>query len=394
MIYLITGVPGSGKTLLAVEWIRQYLEEGRAVYSDIAGIDMSKVASGAVAGESPRDWRTTPEGSVVVFDEAQGQFASAGKPGRPNDEVILAMETHRHTGHDLIFITQNGTMIHHHIRKLIGRHVHVQRAFGANAANLFQWYEATDERDRGERAKADKQLWRYPKKLFNAYKSATVHTHKVRIPRKLLLLGVVIAVLVGIVGYAWSQVGFVSVNEAPTADAGALEGPSTGALDNGGGLERANGEQRDGGSATGRMTVRDSKVRGTDHLGGDLPETMDDSELNHHWRLVGVVDSMETDNGQYLIKGDGRTVSVPNESMGWVVRSYDKGVLRVSAPGGTLRITWHTGPRTPKEKDAEPPAAVAPREPAGEDSEKVEPARKVIPESSDWSTGSVASWDD
>lgn len=196
MIYLITGVPGSGKTLKAVELIHQWLKEGRRVYSDIEGLNIPSVEP------SPPDWRTTPEGSVVVYDECQRIFPSTGKAGVSEDERIRGMETHRHTGHDLVFITQAPTFIHHHIRKLVGKHIHVFRALGMKSATIYTWDGICDSpNDKREHRRADVTRWSYPQKLFADYKSATVHTHKFTIPKRFIFIGLALVAIIALIGF-------------------------------------------------------------------------------------------------------------------------------------------------------------------------------------------------
>lgn len=193
MITLITAPPGSGKTLLAVKMIRDARAKGRAVFSDIAGLNIEGVQP------APADWRETPEGSLVVYDEAQGLFPSTGKPGRPDDLRLQALEVHRHTGHDLVFITQAPTFIHHHIRKLVGEHKHLHRAMGRKGAIIFTWEnQVGDADDYHSRNKANQENFTYPKELFSLYKSATVHTHKFKIPSKLLWMA---AAVIAIAAY-------------------------------------------------------------------------------------------------------------------------------------------------------------------------------------------------
>lgn len=196
MITLITGVPGAGKSLKAVELVQAALKEGRAVYSDIDGHTPPGVLP------SPRDWRDTPEGSLVVYDEAQKSYPSTGKPGVSEDERIRALETHRHTGHDIVFITQSPALVHHHIRKLVGRHIHVHRAAGLKRATLFTWdFAVASPNDRAEQARGDTENWQYPKDLFKHYKSATVHTHKFHVPKKIAFALVAVLLVGGFVGY-------------------------------------------------------------------------------------------------------------------------------------------------------------------------------------------------
>lgn len=212
MITLITGVPGSGKTLRAVFLIMKALDAGRLVFTDIDGFDHPNVQT------APNDWRDTPEGSFVVYDEAQKTYPSTGKAGRVDDERITALETHRHTGHDIIFITQAPTLIHHHIRKLVGLHIHVHRAAGLKRATLYTWDFCSDTpNDRREQERADTENWFYPKDLFQHYKSATIHTHKFNVPKKIAFALAAVVLVLGYVFYRlFSDGGLNVLNLAET----------------------------------------------------------------------------------------------------------------------------------------------------------------------------------
>lgn len=187
MITLITAVPGSGKTLWTIGEIFKLLKEGRRVYANINGLLIDGVHP------APDDWRETPEGSAVIYDECQEIYPSNAKPGVVHDERITAMERHRQTGHDLYFITQAPTFVHHHIRKLVGRHLHLYRPNGLQGANIYTWnFTCDNPNDRHEQERADHELWKYPKENYKFYKSATVHTHKFRFPKK---IGFVLALI-------------------------------------------------------------------------------------------------------------------------------------------------------------------------------------------------------
>lgn len=183
MITLITAVPGSGKTLRAIGIILKAQSEGRMVYANIDGLLIDGVLP------SPADWRETPEGSLVIYDECQEIYPSDAKPGVVHDERITSMERHRHTGHDLVFITQAPSFVHHHIRKLVGEHQHLYRPNGMAGANVYTWgFACLNPNDRKEQERADHVVWRFPKEHYKFYKSATVHTHKFKIPVKVTVL--------------------------------------------------------------------------------------------------------------------------------------------------------------------------------------------------------------
>lgn len=200
MITLITAVPGSGKTLYSIGRILDAIKAGRPVYARIDGLQIEGVKP------APDDWRDTPEGSLVIYDEAQEIFPSNARPGPVTDERLTSMEVHRHTGHDLVFITQAPSFIHHHIRKLAGEHVHLYRPRGVQGANVYTWdFAVSDPNDRREQERADHFLWKYPKEHFKHYKSATVHTHKFKMPRKIVFVLVLLLCGASAVAYALSD---------------------------------------------------------------------------------------------------------------------------------------------------------------------------------------------
>jgi hypothetical protein len=220
MIYLITGVPGSGKSLYAVKLIREWIaentekerrgEEPRGIYVDIDGFDHD----GMGTHPAPDDWRDTPDGSIVVYDECQQRFGPDGR-GRSSNPCISALETHRHTGHDIVFITQRERLLHAHIRDLVGRHYHIQRQFGSHTVKVYRRDEAIDTKSTSALNQCDVSVWRYDKTLFDVYKSATVHTHKRALPNWLKFsIGGMVAASVFVVFMVFQAKNFFSGDTA------------------------------------------------------------------------------------------------------------------------------------------------------------------------------------
>lgn len=204
MLTLITAVPGSGKTLFAISLIEASLKTGRPVYTNINGLVVEKFTNPHLLFPAPDDWRDTPEGSLVIYDEAQQPhlYPSNAQRGPVSDPRLTAMETHRHSGHDIVFITQAPSFVHHHIRKLIGSHIHLYRARGVEASSRYEWSHVCDSpNDRKEQERADFQLWKFPREHFSYYTSAVIHTHKFRMPRKLAILGSFLLIAVVLLGY-------------------------------------------------------------------------------------------------------------------------------------------------------------------------------------------------
>ena len=212
MMRLITGTPGAGKTLFAVSEIVKAVKEGRQVFTNIEGMELD-----GVFPLDEKDWREYPDGSLIVYDEAHQLFRATGRPGLSSDEVITDMDMHRHRGFDLWFITQFPTKVHHEVRSMCDEHYHLLRHFGAKQATLYKWPEAVDSKDQHQRSVADKSTFRYPKECFKYYKSASVHTAKLRIPAKLKFLGAVIAIIFTFVGYRVVSAGGFASLQAPSS---------------------------------------------------------------------------------------------------------------------------------------------------------------------------------
>lgn len=194
-IYLVTGLPGNGKTLYTVAKAPELLKhEGREVYySGIKDLTLPWVPT------DPETWYNLPVGSAVVIDEAQNYFRPMPN-GAERPRKITAMETHRHKGMDLWLITQHPNLLDPHVRRLVGKHIHVHRTFGLGFCNVWEWEKAEDPDDYHAKKRANTYKFKFPKEVFSRYKSAEVHTVKPRLPWKLLALPVLLA-LVG--GLAW-----------------------------------------------------------------------------------------------------------------------------------------------------------------------------------------------
>ncbi|AXH76259.1 MAG: zonular occludens toxin [Inoviridae sp.] len=199
MITLITAVPGSGKTLFSISLIDEALKQNRPVFTNINGLVKDKFPNSALLQDAPDDWRDCPNGSLVIYDEAQQAhlYPSNAQRGKVEDERLTALETHRHGGYDLVFITQAPTFVHHHIRKLVGRHIHLYRARGVSGAVRYEWSHTCESpNDRREQERAETTVWKFPKHYFPYYTSAVMHTHKFKIPIKLALFLALLLLLV------------------------------------------------------------------------------------------------------------------------------------------------------------------------------------------------------
>lgn len=203
MMTLVTGLPGRGKTLYAVQLVREAVNVGRKVYCDIEGL---KVPVEPIGDDF--DWRDTPPGSLVVFDEAHRRFPSSGKGGPSKVDQVNALDTHRHTGHDFVYVTQYPRKVDRVIRELVDRHVHLVRAFGLQGALIHEWgfCQASPESPSARR-EADKQRWKYPRGLYKLYKSASMHSryNALQLPGRAWLFPVGAVVLLALLWLAVSS---------------------------------------------------------------------------------------------------------------------------------------------------------------------------------------------
>lgn len=213
MITLITGTPGSGKSVYAV-WheIKTAIEKGRNVYS--CGIPKLTLPAIPMKDEEARQWHktnpkldpddpdeivklsTVEEGSLIVIDEVQRLWRPTGAGQVPPD--IAALETHRHHGLDFVVITQHPSLLHRNVRALVGKHIHLRAtALGNYLYEFPEWCE--NPQTKSARTSCVRSRYRLPKAAFALYESASLHvkTSK-RLPiQYFIFFAVLLAVPIG-----------------------------------------------------------------------------------------------------------------------------------------------------------------------------------------------------
>lgn len=210
MIYLFTGVPGAGKTLNAIKFITQdeTFQNRPVYYYNVKGLalDWVELQHEKDAELSVFNWHELPHGAVVLIDECQSVFPQRG----PRQEVpahVSELNTHRHLGIDIVIVTQHPKLIDAAVRRLVGCHYHFERAFGFNRSRRLHWQECTDDtKDYHNRQLAAAKNVKFDKKIYGLYKSAEVHTHKAKVPPKLIFA--VCLLLACIAGISYVVVGF------------------------------------------------------------------------------------------------------------------------------------------------------------------------------------------
>lgn len=222
MLYLRTGLPGSGKTLNTIREIE--LEHGplkppgffrslliklglskpfvqrspRTVYYyGIPDLDTTKLTANWVEFQTPDKWYEQPDGSVIVIDEAQRIFgAQDGRKARP--EHVARFETHRHQGLDIHLITQHPSLLMTHVRKLVGKHINMYRAYGGKRLLRHEYEFCIDAPEKRANFKqAQERRVSLDPKYYGLYRSATVHTHKFKLPNYVYLIPILLFFIVG-----------------------------------------------------------------------------------------------------------------------------------------------------------------------------------------------------
>lgn len=209
MIVLVTGLPGAGKTLFTLDWVKQKSEkELRPVfYARIRGL---KIPGWQLI--DPYKWMDCPANSIIVVDECQ----QAEDPTDPKSPTLFgvrqrgatppawaaALEVHRHRGVDLVIITQDPMLLDAHDRKLVGLHFHVKRTFGLQRATVHEFNGCRPNVAQSQSGSVRRE-WSYPKDVFEYYESAEVHTVKARVPPRVFLFLALPFLIVGVCWYAY-----------------------------------------------------------------------------------------------------------------------------------------------------------------------------------------------
>lgn len=193
MLHLITGSNGTGKTLFALKWVRErQLKENRAVYYN-GRFELYEEKRKEFGWEKIdfKDWQECPDGAIFLIDECHNDMPNRPAGSRVPEHINMLGE-HRRRGFDFYLITQHPSNIDSFVRRLIGApgwHKHLKRQLGAAPrVSVLTWNSVNTacETPTGK-STADVTTANFPKEVFNWYKSAELHTAKMRVPRKLIM---------------------------------------------------------------------------------------------------------------------------------------------------------------------------------------------------------------
>lgn len=249
---LITGVPGSGKSVYALTFIKDLLSEGRPLY--VHGIPNLSIEHQLVVCSSPScevcpsppvepiepdeiDWTVShdiksqydidiknhkkklarylaekikydnllkadewnlwaPDGALLIYDEVQNVYRPRSSSAKVPPSVA-AFETHRHKGLDFYLVTQSPLLFDGNIRRLIGRHIHLRPTW----AGRFQ-YEFPECNDNTKSVSSGvKSKYKLDKSVFGLYKSSSLHTKQMKKIPSVLYVLVFLVIGLMVLGY-------------------------------------------------------------------------------------------------------------------------------------------------------------------------------------------------
>lgn len=178
----------------------KYLLPVRTIYTNISSLKIDYVRS------MEYDWRTCPDGSIIVIDEVQNVEPYQNIKDK-NDPIIKDLTVHRHRGFDFYFITQYPSLLHPTVSVIIGVHYHLTVPYGLKT-RVYQ-FGSTRAYPNTMANKFNCETKFYfspPDRLFKLYKSTTINTHQKRIPYK-QLFGFGILILLGVSVFLFSVFG-------------------------------------------------------------------------------------------------------------------------------------------------------------------------------------------
>ena len=169
----------------------------RTIYTNINNLKIDYVRANVY------DWRTCPDGSIIVIDEVQ--LVEPYKETKQKDNSIVQdLTIHRHRGFDFYFITQSAALLHVQIKDLIAVHYHLTLPYGW-VTKVYQYgsFRANPNAVSVKISAERSFSFNPPASIFKLYKSTTINTAQKRIPYK-MMFGFGSIVLLGIFGFIWA----------------------------------------------------------------------------------------------------------------------------------------------------------------------------------------------
>lgn len=198
---LITGKPGSYKSAYVMDIVLKS-DKTRPIYlCNFKDLKIDKLKSDGFDAHVMNDfsdWVDCPDGSLIFIDEIQ-EFTRHVQTKAKTEELpshFTLLEKHRHRGIDIYIVTQHPMFIHTHLRRLLEKHIHMQRAIGLPYSTKREWHNVCNEPEDARNATIQNgctvEVYRPNKDVFQYYTSTVKDTHKFKVPKKLITYGFLI----------------------------------------------------------------------------------------------------------------------------------------------------------------------------------------------------------
>lgn len=188
-ITLITGKPGTGKTVFAVSgYIKPELEKGRIVYTN--GIPDLKFSHIELTNEDLNRWdeREPVEGrkgvyeltmikedALIVIDEAADVWPALHLKEIP--QFLQYLRKHRKHALDFLLLTQDPHFLHPHVLLNVDKHIHLVTDWRGTYS--YEWAEyCVNPIMPSNQSRAVSKPYKLDKSVFSEFYSATKHLPK------------------------------------------------------------------------------------------------------------------------------------------------------------------------------------------------------------------------
>lgn len=186
MITLISGIPGSGKSLNAVSrYLLPALKANRRVVTNISGLDLLLVS--VYIDLDPQEveknliiqdefsteiiQEVCKQNDLIIIDEAQLYWNSRDFKEQENKNVLAILQKHRHYGQDYVFLTQNIDQVDVGIRRLCAVHYRLVKLSNVGLPTKTQVKIYPDAMGSEAFAPTATQVWSIDKRIFSLYRS-------------------------------------------------------------------------------------------------------------------------------------------------------------------------------------------------------------------------------
>jgi len=191
-VKLFTGLPGAGKTAqLVAELLRFQREESHRPRFAMGINGLKEGLANELTMEELEKWWELPPGSVFFIDECQEPHLMP-KVGKEKEWVKKIAKV-RHHGMTFVLTTQHPKNMSEFVRRLVDQHAHTVEKFRTGIIQKFTWGRCMEDPEKPFSQKsAVESIGTLPKEVFDLYTSASLHTAKRRIPRKVYMFAALV----------------------------------------------------------------------------------------------------------------------------------------------------------------------------------------------------------